>query len=49
MKDNLSFRVSDEARRFVDDLAYQKHCSQGEAARMVLDAGIKAMEAGHDH
>lgn len=44
MKDNLSFRIKDTDRDFVDSIAFKNHWTQGEAARFVLAAGITALK-----
>ena len=45
MRVNLSFCVPEEARKKIELMAERGHCSMSDIARVVLYAGLRAMEA----
>ena len=45
MRDNLSFCVREETRKKIELMAERGHCSMSDVARVVLETGLRAMEA----
>lgn len=43
LNQSLTIRLSDVQRKFIEDLADRREIALGEAARVILDIGQKAM------